>query len=76
MFRVSEVTIRNDLERLAADGVLIRDHGGAVARTFTTLSGAFEQRAMLNFDAKRRIGQAAAALVQAGAVIMLDAARP
>ena len=73
LFRVSEVTIRNDLERLAADGVLVRDHGGAVALTFTTLSGAFEQRAMLNLDAKQRIGQAAANLIQSGAVIMLDA---
>ena len=72
-FRVSEVTIRNDLERLAADGVLIRDHGGAVARTFTPLSGAFEQRAMLNLEAKQRIGEAAARLVQPGDVIMLDA---
>ena len=30
---VSEVTIRNDLELLAHEGLLVRDHGGAIART-------------------------------------------
>jgi DeoR family fructose operon transcriptional repressor len=42
---VSEVTIRNDLELLAHEGLLVRDHGGAIARTHTALSVAFDQRA-------------------------------
>lgn len=69
---VSEVTIRNDLELLAHEGLLVRDHGGAIARTHTALSVAFDQRARLNLEAKQRIGQAAAALVQPGDTIMLD----
>jgi DeoR family transcriptional regulator of aga operon len=69
---VSEVTIRNDLELLAHEGLLVRDHGGAIARTHTALSVAFDQRARLNLDAKQRIGQAAAALVQPGDTVMLD----
>ena len=69
---VSEVTIRNDLELLAHEGLLVRDHGGAIARTHTALSTAFDQRAQLNLEAKQRIGQAAAALVQPGDTIMLD----
>ena len=70
---VSEVTIRNDLELLAHEGLLVRDHGGAIARTHTALSVAFDQRARLNLEAKQRIGQAAASLVQPGDTIMLDA---
>lgn len=73
LFGVSEVTIRNDLERLARDGVLVRDHGGAIARTYTSLSAAFDQRALLNADAKQRIGQEAAAMVRAGEIVVLDA---
>lgn len=69
---VSEVTIRSDLELLAHEGLLVRDHGGAIARTHTALSVAFDQRASLNLEAKQRIGQAAAALVQPGDTIMLD----
>jgi DeoR/GlpR family transcriptional regulator of sugar metabolism len=37
-FRVTAVTIRNDLDTMAAEGALIRDRGGAVAHTSTTLA--------------------------------------
>lgn len=73
LFGVSDVTIRNDLEALAKEGVLLRDHGGAVAQTRTGLSTAFDQRALLNLDAKQRIGAAAAAMVRSGETIILDA---
>lgn len=73
LFAVSDVTIRNDLEVLAREGVLIRDHGGALARTHTHLSVAFDQRAMLNLECKQRIGAAAANMVIAGETIILDA---
>ena len=72
-FGVSDVTIRNDLAALAREGVLVRDHGGAVAQAFTSLSVAFHQRAMLNLEAKQRIGEAAAKMVSAGETIILDA---
>jgi DeoR/GlpR family transcriptional regulator of sugar metabolism len=72
-FGVSDVTIRSDLEALAHEGLLVRDHGGAVARTYTSLSVAFEQRAAFNLDAKQRIGEAAARMVSPGETIMLDA---
>ncbi len=73
LFGVSDVTIRSDLDALAQQGVLVRDHGGAVAQTRTRLSIAFEQRAMLNQDCKSRIGEAAASMVGAGQTIILDA---
>jgi DeoR family transcriptional regulator, aga operon transcriptional repressor len=73
LFRVSHVTIRNDLDLLAREGVLVRDRGGAVANTRATLTTAFNQRAELNLDPKRRIGYAAAQLVSRGDTIILDA---
>jgi DeoR/GlpR family transcriptional regulator of sugar metabolism len=72
-FGVSDVTVRNDLEALAKEGILVRDHGGAVAQTYTSLSVAFNQRAMLNLEAKQRIGEAAAKKVFAGETVILDA---
>ncbi len=70
---VSEVTIRSDLETLARQGALLRDHGGAVAHTHTSLTVAFEQRAQRNQQAKKRIAQAAIALIHPGDTILLDA---
>ena len=72
-FGVSEVTIRNDLEIMAKEGLLIRDRGGAIANLRTNLAVAFEQRAAANQAVKRRIGQAAARMVQPGETIILDA---
>jgi DeoR/GlpR family transcriptional regulator of sugar metabolism len=73
LFGVSEVTIRADLDILAEQGVLIRDRGGAVVNTRASLFTAFDQRAGLNLDEKRRIGQAAARLVRPGDTIIMDA---
>lgn len=77
-FEVSAVTIRSDLDALEADGHILRDHGGAVPRgdaapqTLTSLLG-FERRQALQTEAKRRIGERAAALVQPGDTILMDA---
>jgi DeoR family transcriptional regulator of aga operon len=73
LFRVTEVTIRTDLDTMAREGLLIRDRGGAMAHTSTSLSTAFEKRALQNLDQKRLIGRAAANLVEKGETIILDA---
>jgi len=73
MFRVSEVTIRNDLDLLTKQGLLVRDRGGAVANTRSSLFVAFAQRANQYQDEKRRIGQAAARLVKPGETVIMDA---
>ena len=73
IFGVSPVTIRSDLDLLAKEGVLVRDRGGAVVNTNTALTTAFNQRAELNLDEKRRIGQVAARLVVPGDTIIMDA---
>ncbi len=75
-FQTSEVTIRSDLATLEKDGQLIRDHGGAIHQgsptPITTLL-AVESRQALHREAKQRIAAAAAALVQPGDTILIDA---
>ena len=72
----SMVTIRRDLDRLEHDGLLQRTHGGAVSieplfyepfkndRSFQAHLGKFSEE-------KRRIGRAAAALIEKGDTIAL-----
>ncbi len=66
-FGVSEMTVRRDLRRLATDGKLARVRGGAVAA-----EAPFAQIEVERFDAKDRIGAAAAATVADGQTVMLD----
>lgn len=72
-FSVSEVTIRQDLERLEADGHVVREHGGAYLKSVPQQVRAMALHHLVNMEAKRRIGRAAAALVNDGETIVLDA---
>lgn len=71
-FGVSEVTIRLDLERLEAEGHVVREHGGAYLKTVPQQVRAMTLQHLANLDQKRRIGRAAAALVADGETIILD----
>jgi DeoR/GlpR family transcriptional regulator of sugar metabolism len=73
LFGVTSVTIRSDLDTLAAEGSLIRDRGGAIAHTSTTLTVAFEKRAVQNREQKRFIGRLASTLVNDRETIIMDA---
>lgn len=71
---VSEGTIRNDLEALDKERQLVRVRGGAVARDQNLIpSYAINARARVNMDAKRRIAQWAAGMVESGDSMLLDA---
>lgn len=71
---VSAVTIRQDLRALEREGLLERTYGGAVQRTSPPASElAFDLRRERSPAEKRAIGQAAAALVQDGYSLALDA---
>lgn len=77
-FGVSQATIRTDLDTLASRNLLIRAHGGAIAcdsaepeRSELELS--FVTRRGLHPEQKARIGVAAAAMIQDGEAIVLDA---
>lgn len=70
-FDVSEDTVRRDLRELATLGYLQKTHGGAVCLDTPRLG--WEARVELMPRAKARIGEAAAALVEPGQTIILDA---
>ena len=72
-FGVSQATIRTDLDALAAQGLLVRTHGGAIAADRTDLELSFDVRRRLRSTQKQRIGVAAAALVEDGEAIAFDA---
>ena len=67
---LSEDTIRRDLRELADAGLLQRVHGGALP--ISPALAPFAKREDILIDAKATIGQAAAAMIQDGQVIMLD----
>lgn len=73
LLQVSQVTVRQDLNRLASDGLLVRTRGGALAADRASREGTFAARVRANAESKQRIGEAAAALVQPRDSIILDA---
>ena len=70
---ISEMTVRRDITELVTQGLVERVHGGAVAAGPTTLEPRFTAKSTLNLEAKRRIGQAAAAMVRPGDSLALSA---
>lgn len=77
LFGVSEVTVRADLDSLAATHAVQRVHGGAVfggsasGRT-AGIESPFEQSLLAGAPEKARIGRAAAGLVTSHQAIVLD----
>lgn len=71
-FGVSEATIRQDLERLDADGYITREHGGAYLKSVPQQVQSMSLHHIENMDRKRRIGAAAAALVGDAETIIID----
>lgn len=71
-FGVNEMTIRRDLRLLQDNGAALRCYGGAIAAQRITFEFAFDERHRRNLAEKKRIGEAAAALVQDGQSVFLD----
>jgi DeoR/GlpR family transcriptional regulator of sugar metabolism len=71
-FNVSEVTIRQDLQALSDQGLLLRTRGRAFASAVMP-EFSFDVRQQQHALQKRRIGQVAAKLVNHGDIIFLDA---
>lgn len=71
--RVSLSTIRRDLARLSLDGKLLRTYGGAALIGLTLPEQPLDQRAGAHQAQKLAIARHAAAVVQAGETIILDA---
>ena len=72
-FEVSAVTIRADINALCKRDLLIRSHGGAFRNSDLVPDSPLEVKASRHHEEKLRIGQAAAALVKEGEIILLDA---
>ena len=71
-FQVSQMTVRRDIQKLAALGQVIRVPGGArIERSFGGEKSFFERLQRMG-DAKRSIGKAAAALIEDGESVTLD----
>lgn len=72
-FGVSESTIRRDLQKLAQEGLLQRTHGGAISASEERAWDALEAKNDPHLELKRRIGRAAARLINPGDTICLQA---
>lgn len=74
-FDVTTETIRRDLDLLASRSLLVRVHGGAVARRTAVLEPDLATRSATNPEAKRRIADAARSLLPADpeASVLIDA---
>lgn len=72
-FQVAEETIRRDLEKLDAQGLLRRTHGGAVGAESEMTDLPISVRKTTNSLAKKQIARRALSFIEAGDVIALDA---
>jgi DeoR/GlpR family transcriptional regulator of sugar metabolism len=72
-FAVSEVTVRSDLTELARQGLVARIRGGVRALQHGHSEVGFDLRLRLEVDRKRAIARAAAAMVNEGEAVALDA---
>lgn len=71
-FNVSEATARRDLAALAAQNLILRVHGGAMKRrVVATREAPILHRQAKNAEAKQRIGQIAARLIDDGETLLL-----
>ena len=74
MLKISEGTVRNDLNALEGQGYLTRVHGGAVLdETAQQVNAAFGVRHQEHANEKNCIGAGASKLVENGDSILLDA---
>ncbi|HEY8463851.1 MAG TPA: DeoR/GlpR family DNA-binding transcription regulator [Bacillota bacterium] len=69
---VSEVTVRQDLDLLEQQGLLIRTHGGAVLKSKSGLEQPFQQVENAFKHEKERIAAAAVRLIAPGDTVILD----
>ncbi|HXX38974.1 MAG TPA: DeoR/GlpR family DNA-binding transcription regulator [bacterium] len=70
-YSISEATARRDLGALASQGLLQRVHGGAISLRHAAPGMSILDRSQEQVEEKRRIGLAAAELVQDGETVFL-----
>lgn len=72
IFKVSEVTVRQDLEKLEKEGIVKREHGGAFLTSLENSIRSFTPLNQDNLDKKQVIARKSAELIEAGETIILD----
>lgn len=72
-YKVSEETIRRDLEKLENDGLVIKSYGGAVLNEHSIFDLPFNVRKNKRVTEKQKIAALIADLVRDGETLMLDA---
>lgn len=70
--RVSESTVRRDLDYLEETGVTKRTHGGVVYTGPSPKLAHFDQRQALQLDKKRAIARAASQLIEDNDTVLMD----
>ena len=73
-FKVTEETIRRDLEKLEGQDLLRRSYGGAVITESTSEDLSYKRRSAINSESKLAIAEKAARLIQDGDTIMMSRA--
>jgi DeoR/GlpR family transcriptional regulator of sugar metabolism len=72
IFKVSEVTIRQDLEKLEQEGFILREHGGAFLKNVEEGVKSITLLNQENIEKKQKIGKKASELIENGDAIILD----
>ncbi|WP_295713437.1 DeoR/GlpR family DNA-binding transcription regulator [uncultured Mitsuokella sp.] len=71
-FKMTEETIRRDLEKLESQDLLRRSYGGAVIAESTSDELSYTRRSTINSESKLAIAEKAANLIHDGDTIMMD----
>ena len=72
LFKVTEVTIRQDLEKLEKDGLILREHGGAYLKDIKHQVASFSLTHQDHLDKKELIATKCLEFIESGDTIILD----
>jgi DeoR/GlpR family transcriptional regulator of sugar metabolism len=72
LFKVTEVTIRQDLEKLENEGYVVREHGGAYLKNIVDHVRNFSLVHQENMDKKEAIARKCLEFIEPGDTIILD----
>jgi DeoR/GlpR family transcriptional regulator of sugar metabolism len=72
IFKVTEVTVRQDLEKLEKDGLVTREHGGAFIKDIHDQVRSFSLAHTENMDKKELIASKCVEFIESGDSIILD----
>ena len=72
IFKVTEVTIRQDLDKLAKEGLVVKEHGGAYLKNVEDQVKNFTLAHQENLDKKATIARKCLEFIESGDTIILD----